>query len=300
MFGKKQKTVIRFEGNEDDLIWSKEILDCNFECEIVADAFWKVVYLKNGKIMEDISGDRLVLNSSTLFKRNQEVFDIKVFYVNVNNAFTIKWGTKQQTRVIDGFFYFPISIGASGTFKITVENAHKLVAKLCAARKDLTNEAIQTFFSNEMTMYVMQTLTREVASGRTNAYNLWANAASVAESMKDAIKDIFEDYGIKITGFSIGAIVLPREDIQQFEEILRKKRLLEMKESSFREEEAKQQAERQANYDAMVKLAEIRADSKPQTVINIGDSASKIKFCPYCGAKVGEGAFCSACGKKLQ
>ncbi len=299
MFGKKQKTVIRFEGNENDLIWSREIRDCNCDCEVVAEAFWKVVYLKNGKIMEDMSGDRFVLNTSSFLKRNQEVFDVKVYYVNVNNAFTVKWGTRQQTRVIDGFFQVPVSIGASGTFKITVENAHKLVAKLCAVRKDLTNESIQEFFSNEMTMYVMQTLTQEVISGRTNAYNLWANAASVADNMKDALKDIFAEYGIKITGFSIGAIVLSQEDIRQFEDILRKKRLLEMKESSFREEEEKQQAEKKATYDAMVRIAEIKAESKPQVVVNV-DGGAKAKFCPYCGAKVADGAaFCSACGKKL-
>ena len=65
MFGKKQKTVIRFEGNENDLIWSREIRDCNCDCEVVAEAFWKVVYLKNGKIMEDMIGDRFVLNTSS-------------------------------------------------------------------------------------------------------------------------------------------------------------------------------------------------------------------------------------------
>lgn len=300
LFKKKpeEKIVIRFGGKENDLIWAKEILDCDCACEVVADAFWKVVYMKNGRIMEDMSADRFVLNTNAKKAKNQEVFDIKVFYVNVNNTYTIKWGTRQQTRVIDGFFQVPVSIGASGTFKITVENAHKLVAKLCAVRKDLTTEAVQEFFSSEMTMHVMQTLTQEVISGRTNSYNLWANAASVADNMKDSLKDVFSEYGIKVNVFSIGAIVLSQEDIRQFEEILKKKRMLEMKDSSFREEEAKIAADKQASYDTLVKLAEIKADSKPQVVVNV--AGSQAKFCQFCGAKIaGEGAFCPSCGKKI-
>lgn len=296
-----EKITVRYGGGENDLIWRKEILDCAGDCEVVTDAFYKVVYFKNGQVQEDMSGNRFLLNTFEKKEKKQETFDIRLYFVNVSNAYTVKWGTRQQTRVIDGFYQVPVSIGASGTFKITVNNAHKLVTKLCSVRSDLSTSYIQEFFGEQMTMYVMQNLTQEIISGRTNAYTLWQNAADVAHNMQSSLENVFDEYGITVSGFAISNIVLSEADIRQFEEILRKRRLLEMQDTSFREQAQQQKEDRKSAVDAIVKLASIEANkSQPSVTIN-NNGANQPSFCPYCGAKLTPGAsFCPTCGKRVK
>lgn len=303
IFKKKEppkREVIRFAGNPNDIIWKKEILDCDFECEVVSDAFHKVVYMKDGRPQEDISGERVVLNTNAKKEKNQERFDITLYFVNDSNFYTIKWGTRQQARVIDGFYQIPVSFGVSGDFKISVENARKLVAKLCSARSDVDNDYIQEFFGSQMTMHVLQVLTEEVQSGRMNVYSLYKDSAATAMELQNRLADVFIDFGVKVSNLGISGVMISDSDVRQFEEILRKKRVLEMKDSSFSEEAAKQNADKKVAMDTIVRLAEIDAGRNKHNITINNHAASTTRFCPYCGTKLMEGAsFCAGCGKKI-
>lgn len=302
-FSKKEpprREVVRFAGYENDIIWKKEFLDCDFECEVVSDAFHKVVYMKDGRPQEDISGERIVLNTNEKKAKNQQRFDIALYFVNVTNYYTVKWGTRQQARVIDGFYQIPVSFGLSGDFKITVENAHKLVAKLCSARSDVDNGYIEEFFGSQMTMHVLQVLTEEIQSGRMNVYSLYKDAAETAAELQKRLANVFIDFGVKVNNLGISAVTVSESDIRQFEEVLKKKRLLEMKDTNFREEAADYKEDRKNAMDTIVKLAEIDANKNKHNITINNNNGNTVRFCPYCGTKLtGGAAFCSGCGKKV-
>ena len=121
---------------------------------------------------------------------------------------------------------------------------------------------------------------------------------AISEAILASIRNIFEDYGVEIVNFSINHIQIPESDTRALEDIIKKKRILEMQDKSFKSEDEARQEAYKLHADTVVKLAEIEAKKdKPQKTLNINISGEK--YCSKCGKKIASNSmYCPNCGEK--
>jgi membrane protease subunit (stomatin/prohibitin family) len=223
-----------------------------------------------------------------------------VFYINSEVTLLCKWGTPNTFKIIDPFLKVPVNVGAHGSFDVHVTNSRKFMLKMVGDKQGLTTEGLRRFFADKMVMRVKDVLANAMVTTGINAYELPTKLVAISEAIISSVEHIFDDYGVEIKNFSINDIHIPSEDTRVLEDIIKKKRILEMQDKSFKSEEEKQRQNAQFNADMTVKLAEIEAKKEP-TKININiNGVPQARFCPECGKKVeGKAKFCPHCGNQL-
>lgn len=307
MGAKFTKTIIDYEGPNNVTVWQHTFRECVGETEVLVPFSHEVIFIKDGEMLETMTGGKHVINvpeiKRGLFSSKivSEPFKSQIFYVNKSVPIQIRWGTQNPMKLIDPFLKYPISVGASGIFEITVLNSRKFLMKMVGNTQGITVDGISAFFAEKMDVRIKDVFANAIITSGINCYELNARQLEICEAIKATVKNMFLDYGIEISDFTINAIKIPESDTRQLEEIMKRKRLLEMQDSSYKQEREKQSQSLKFMTDAAVKLAEIDAKKEANsksTVVIVGGNAAR--YCPACGAKADAGAvFCNKCGTKI-
>ena len=249
---------------EEVLVLQDEIKDFGGRVTLVVPFAHEVIVIKDGEMLETLTGGKHVLNDveppkKTLFgtkKFISEPHDYQVFYVNNNVTLLCKWGTPNQMKIFDPFLKIPVSVGAFGTFDISVLNSRKFMLKLVGNVEGLTTEGLRKFFADKLVMRVKDVLANAMVTSGINFYELPTKLVAISEAILASIRNIFEDYGVEIVNFSINHIQIPESDTRALEDIIKKKRILEMQDKSFKSEDEARQEAYKLHADTVVKLAE--------------------------------------------
>ncbi|MGN0771514.1 MAG: SPFH domain-containing protein [Christensenellales bacterium] len=304
------KIIIDYEGPNEQLVWQSQIQQCIGETEVIVPFSHEVIFIKDGEMLDTMMPGKHTLNVPTVTKGFlgigkkivSEPFKCQVFFVNKTVTLVVPWGTPNQMKLMDPFLEYPVSVGAHGSFDITISNSRKFVSKVVGNTAGVTTEGLQRFFADKMIMRVKDVIANAMVTSKINFYELNTRLLTICDVILDSVRKMFDDYGVEITAFTLNEVKIPDSDLRELESILKQKKLLGLKETSFSKERAAKQETTKMIVDASVRLAEaaIDAEGKKQQVI-INNNAQAGKYCPKCGTKVAPDAmFCNNCGNRLQ
>ena len=215
-------------------------------------------------------------------------------------------------KIIDPFCNYPISIGAHGSFNVTINNSRKFVAKLVGDNKSFDTEKLCEELSFAFVGEIKGLLATAMTQRGINSYEIYANLPVLSKEIGTMVRDMFDEYGVYVDKFVIADVFIPEEDRKELEQIMKKKRLLEMQESSFKEERDIAQGNAAQKADMAYKMAQLDADvagkvaesmgkMNAKTIVNNNGVAMGVVRCPQCGNIVRDAdRFCSSCGCQVR
>lgn len=304
------KTIIDYEGPNEVIVWQSQIDRCIGETEVIVPFSHEVVFIKDGQMLDTMLPGKHSHNVPVVSrgflgigkKIVGEPFKCQAFFVNKTVTLVVPWGTPSQMKVKDPFADYIVNVGMHGSFDINISNSRKFVSKVVGNTAGITTTGLQKFFADKMLVKIKDIVANAMQRSKISYFEINSNLDIICQTILDSIRNMFDDYGVEITAFALNDVKLADSDIRELESILKQKRLLELKDSSFSKERASKQEAAKMYVDATVKLAEVAADAEknsgPKVVIN--SNAQVARYCSKCGAKVSADAlFCNKCGNRL-
>ncbi len=144
-------SVIKYEGNNDTLIWKHPIEDFNAGSQLIVHESQVAVFFRDGIAMDTFPSGAYTLNTKSLpligdtvkLPSDAEIdtiFHSEIYFVNLVTHLGYKWGTPSRIRLIDPITSMHIDIGARGSMNIRISDARKLLVKLVGTGSVLTRE----------------------------------------------------------------------------------------------------------------------------------------------------------------
>lgn len=313
--GKMASIVITADGGNDELIWRSVYDNCLGEVEVVVPPSRECIVYKDGLMLETLQPGRHTINVPHLKgvfikKITDSPFECRAYFVKKGGVQRVDWGTPSRMKIIDPFCNYPISIGAHGSFNVTISNSRKFVAKLVGDNKSFDTEKLCDELSFAFLGEIKGLLATAMTKRGINSYDLYANLPVLSKEIGAMVRDMFDEYGVFVDKFVISDIFIPDEDRAELEQIMKKKRLLEMQESSFKEERDFAQSAAAKEADMTYKLAQLDASVAGKVAESIGrmgqgvvkpTASQGVLHCPGCNNVVrNTDSFCPKCGTKLK
>ena len=304
----KDTIVYRYPLNDrDELMTSSTLVVRESQCAIfmhkgeIADVFGPGTYKLT---TENIPFLTKLLSLPAGFESRIKA---DIFYVNTKQFIGQKWGTQNPIMMRDDEFG-NVRIRGFGVYSFKVADATKFMREIFGTNDTYKVDDV----AEQIKPMLIQAITDAIAEGHISALDLAANYKEFANTVVDASKEEFEEYGLKITKFVIENISLPEEAERALDERT-KLGVLEDKLGTYTQLKAADaigDAAKNPNgglaglgvgLGAGRAMGEVFAKNlATENTPRVKKAENKVK-CPNCGAEVKEGTkFCPDCGKKIE
>ncbi len=324
--GKEATTrVFKFEGPYDAMVWHQSMGECNDNVDVVVDQFHEALFLKDGAMVDTLLPGRHSVCyeqkyscfARILGKEKQKPFLGELYFTNKTVEMKLLWGTPQPMIVKDAEWDVPVRVRANGSLIIAIDNTREFVSKIVGGVEHFTTDHLKEFLQGEILKMIKDELSKAMVVNKISFYNIEPNLKLLSEFVQNDIKAVFVKYGIAIKSFAFEQVLVDKEDLQEFEQVQKQAKLLEMQGTSFKELREEQKAERKDTTEFALKLAEMEVQKEigksvqptqvvmaPQStqpfVIPGAGTTGLIKMCPKCKAQcAGDAKFCPTCGHKF-
>ncbi|MCD7728000.1 MAG: SPFH domain-containing protein [Ruminococcus sp.] len=221
-------SIIKFEGNNDALVWKHPIEDFNLGSQLIVHESQEAIFFKDGQALDLFGPGRYTLETQQLpllekiYKLptdTEGTFHSEVYFINKTVQMSIRWGTPDKVRFIDPLTGVPLSLGASGEMNLQVSNARKLIVKLVGTMNGIAwedeeglSKSLQKSFRPLIVNAVKTNLPSVIKSEAIDILEIDENLDIISQSLRKKISAGFEEYGLTIPQFYVTAVVLPEED----------------------------------------------------------------------------------------
>lgn len=306
------KVTIYPKGNNDELIWKVIKSDCIGETEVVVPESRECILYKDGQMLETLQPGKHTVNVpeykgvGPFRKIVSEPFECKAYFVKKGGMKRVDWGTPNRMKIIDPFCQYPISIGLHGSFNVTINNSRKFVAKLVGDNESFDTERLMDELSFAFVSEVKGLLANAMKSNGIGSYDIDANLPVLSREIGNYVRNMFDEYGVYVDKFVIAAAYIPDEERAELEQLMKKRRLLEMQQDNvFTTEKAARMEEYRQQADTAYRFASLDADVAKEVAASINRAAQpvqsgQVSFCARCGNVIHNGdLFCPKCGAKI-
>lgn len=217
----KYLEVIKYEGDNNTLIWKHPAEDFNTTSTLIVHESQEAVFFKNGQIADVFSAGRYVLKTENIpvLRRimnlptgGESTFHCEVYFVNKVERMALKWGTDSKISFIEPNYDFPMEIRANGEMSISIKDSAAFLVRLVGTESVLTSDGLVRYFRGILMTYLKSHLARTIREQKLNIFEIDSQLDILSETMLEKLIKPFSEYGIELKKFLISTIVRPEED----------------------------------------------------------------------------------------
>ncbi len=210
--------VIKYEGDNDNIVWKYEKEDFNLGSQLIVHESQEAIFFLNGQALDVFGPGKYTLETENLPLLSKIInlptggespFHCEVYFINKVEHLAIKWGTDSKIQYMEPNYHFPIYIGASGEMAIGISNAKKLLIKLVGTEKKLSKDKLISYFKAFLMIRLKPLLSKYIRENKTNIFEIDEQLETISKEVKDKLISDFQEYGIDLKQFFITAIVKP-------------------------------------------------------------------------------------------
>lgn len=271
--------VIKYEGENDVLIFRHPQTDFNIGSQLIVHESQEAVFFRDGKALESFGPGRHSLETQNLpllrkqievLANGNSIFHCEVYFINLVTQLGIKWGTDSKIRMFDPVSGLHVEIGAFGVFNLRIIDGRKLLVKAVGTTPELKqnslfglNDTIGTL-RGIIVSKVKNSLAKAIRENDFNILEIDEHIDELSLILKDVINDFLKDYGLETPEFFITNISTPDDD-PSFIKLKQQhaERYLRVQQQRILEAEAVASTSR-AEAEAMLKLAISKGDANAE------------------------------------
>jgi virion core protein (lumpy skin disease virus) family protein len=223
-------SVIKYEGDNSTFVWKYPETDFNTSSQLIVHESQEALFMVNGEILDTFGAGKYELETQnlpvakSLFKLGtggQNAFHSELYFVNLVDVMSVKWGTDSRIQYMEPVYKFPVDIGACGEMSLSVSNARKLLVKIVGTEHVLTKQQLSTYFRAFLMNRIKAILPSVIKEKAIDIFSIDQHLMELSEAIEEKLRDDFFDYGVSLKRFLITTVVKPEDNVNyiRFKEI---------------------------------------------------------------------------------
>lgn len=220
--------VIKNSGPGELMIWRQPEEDFNTNSTLIVMPGEQAVFVKGGTVEQVFENGtyRLSTENYPFISRMRNAltggistFHCVVYFVRTAHSEEIRWGTSSPIQARDKVWGVRTSIRARGSYKVHIDNAARFLEKLAGGHASFeTQEGLNRYFINEFQSKIKSVISAGVNNLNTELIGLDAKLDEFSGLLKPVVDEIFENYGMKCSAFSVSALDVDEEKYDMIDE----------------------------------------------------------------------------------
>lgn len=221
-------SIIKFEGNNEALIWKHPIEDFNYGSQLIVHESQEAIFFRDGQALDLFGAGRYTLETQqlplleSLYRLptdTEGTFHSEVYFINKTVQMSIKWGTPDKLRFIDPLTSTPLELGVSGEMNLQVADSRRLLLKLVGTQsgiawddRDGFAKSVRESFRPLIVNTVKSTLPGIIRDSQIDLLEIDQHVDDISAALREKLLPGFAEYGLTIPQFYVTHIVLPEDD----------------------------------------------------------------------------------------
>ncbi len=215
--------IIKYEGDNSTFIWKHPSEDFNSFTQLIVHESQEAIFFMNGQALDLFGAGRYTLKTQNIpmigkfinrMTGDESPFHCEVYFINLAEQMSIKWGTDTKVQYIEPTYGFPLSIGASGEMSLKPENSRKLLLKLVGTEHDLSQERLISHFRAFLMTRVKTYISKTIREKSLNIFEIDEHLTEFSNDIRELLIPDFADYGVSLERFFVTNIAKPDGDRQ--------------------------------------------------------------------------------------
>lgn len=215
--------VIKYEGDNSTFIWKHPCEDFNTLSQLIVHESQEAILFKNGQALDSFGAGRYTLHTKNIPILNKIInlpmggespFHCEVYYINLTEQMSIRWGTDSRVQYIEPTYKFPLSVGASGEMSLRVADGRKLLLSLVGTEIKLDRQSLVSYFRAFLMTKVKAYIAQTMRQSAINIFEIDEQLERFSSEIKERLVDDFLDYGVELSRFFVTTVVKPDGDAQ--------------------------------------------------------------------------------------
>ena len=222
--------VIKYEGDNRTFIWKHPSEDFNSFTQLIVHESQEAIFFMNGQALDLFGAGRYTLETQNIphigkfFNRttgDETPFHCEVYFINLAEQMSIKWGTDTKVQYVEPTYGFPISIGASGEMSLKPSDSRKLLLKLVGTEHNLSQEKLISLFRAFLMTKVKTYISKTIREKALNIFEIDEHLTEFSDDLKAQLIPDFDDYGVSLERFFVTNIAKPdgEKQYEKFKEL---------------------------------------------------------------------------------
>jgi len=247
-------SVIKYEGDNSTFIWKHPVEDFVSGSMLIVHENQQAVFFYNGEALDTFPPGRHELTTERFHRLGQTAtvhtngvapFHAEIYFINLSEQMDLKWGTPSRINIRDPESEMYVSIGASGSFSISVnpEMVRLLLTKLVGTTKGINwsgegagfSKSIKNVFRGPLVRDINSTLASVITEKKFSLFEIDMKLGELSQALSEKVAPIFAEYGLIINNFAVETISLPEDD----PEFVKWRKDFNIRQSRIREENAR-------------------------------------------------------------
>ena len=213
--------VIKYEGNDQTLIWKHPDEDFNSGTQLIVHESQEAVFFMNGQALDSFGPGRYTLETqnmplvSRFFNRvmgGDSPFHCEVYFINKTEQLAVKWGTDTKMEYVEPTYGFPIQLGACGEMSIRIEDGRKLLIKVVGTEEFLGQSAMVQKLRAFMMLKIKPCIVSYIRENKINIFQIDEHLQVLSEAVQTGLQGDFAEYGVALEHFFITTVMKPEND----------------------------------------------------------------------------------------
>jgi membrane protease subunit (stomatin/prohibitin family) len=215
-------SVIKNDGPGGLLFWKFLGEDFRTGSQLIVAENEDALFVKDGVIVESFSGGKFDLRTNnypfidrlrSMFSGGVNAFNCKVYFVNKADMLELYWGTDSPIQMRDPFYQIMTQVQGRGSYTVRAVDSKKFVLKFVANNTQAASrDAIATQFRTVFNQKIKSAITRGIREGGQEILGVCERLDEFAELLKPMMSPVFDEYGLEIINFYVGALDIPKDD----------------------------------------------------------------------------------------
>lgn len=221
-------SIIKFEGDNEALIWKHPIEDFNLGSQLIVHESQEAIFFRDGQALDLFGAGRYTLETQqlplleSLYKLPTDTdgtFHSEVYFINKTVQMSIKWGTPDKIRFIDPLTSTPLGLGVSGEMNLQVADSRRLLLKLVGTQGGIAwderegfAKSVRESFRPMIVNVVKSALPGIIRENQIDLLEIDERVGDISSVLRERLLPGFAEYGLSIPQFYVTHVVLPEDD----------------------------------------------------------------------------------------
>lgn len=213
--------VIKYEGNNDVLVWKFPGEDFNTLSQLIVHESQEAIFLKNGQALDLFRAGRYTLHSQNipLIRKfvnlpfnGESPFHCEVFFVNKVVSMDVRWKTESAIPIQDPIYKIILPIMANGQFAVQVDDSKKFLFEMVGQLKQFDQKTLMNYFRGILMTNIKDYIVKEFNAKHLSFLEIQGNLKKISDGIGELVVQEFEKYGLRLVNFNVTDIAPVEND----------------------------------------------------------------------------------------